>query len=147
MLNLVVSVIVVFAVIIAGLKLFVPMYEDYTYNKRVDAFNKASIRKMEEKYGYNAVHGIKEPKAEPVKDSAENIIVNYDNYVEDYVAVGNIDKYKAGKEACFIYSRKSLAKKEADKLATIKMLQGAKSADYKADKEYALDLLVFLNRK
>lgn len=145
MLNLVVSVIVIIAVVLGLLKIFVPMYEDYTYNKRVEVYNKDSIRRMEEKYGYNAVHGIKEE--ESVKDSPEDIIVNYDNYVEDYVVIGNIDKYKAGKEACFIYSRKSLAKKEADKLATIKMLQGAKSADFKANREYALDLLVFLNRQ
>lgn len=145
MLNLVVSVIVIIAVVLGLLKIFVPMYEDYTYNKRVEVYNKDSIRRMEEKYGYNAVHGIKEE--ESVKDSPKDIIVNYDNYVEDYVVIGNIDKYKAGKEACFIYSRKSLAKKEADKLATIKMLQGAKSADFKANREYALDLLVFLNRQ
>jgi hypothetical protein len=146
MLNLIVSVIVIIAVAFAGLKLFVPMYEDYTYNKRVEAYNKNSIRRMEEKYGYNAVHGIEE-KAELTKGSAEEIVMNYDNYVEDYVVIGNIANYKAGKEACFIYSRKSLAKKEADKLATIKMLQGAKSADFKANREYALDLLVFLNRQ
>ena len=145
MLDLVVIFVIVIAVVLGLLKIFVPMYEDYTYNKRVEAYNKDSIRRMEEKYGYNAVHGIKEE--ESVKDSPEDIIVNYDNYVEDYVVIGNIDKYKAGKEACFIYSRKSLAKKEADKLATIKMLQGAKSADFKANREYALDLLVFLNRQ
>ena len=144
MLNLV-AISIIIAVIFGLLKIFVPMYEDYAYNKRVDAYNKASIKKMEEKYGYNAVHGIKE--AEPVKSSAEEIIEDYDNYVEDYVVVGNINKYKAGKEVCFVYSRKYLAEKEADKLATIKMLQSAKSADYKADKEYALDLLVFLNRQ
>lgn len=146
MLNLVVSVIVIIAVIFAGLKLFVPIYEDYAYNKRVEEYNKASIRRMEERYGYNTVYGIEE-KAELAKGSAEEIVMNYNNYVEDYVVIGNIDKYKAGKEACFIYSRKSLAKKEADKLATIKMLQGAKSADFKANREYALDLLVFLNRQ
>lgn len=145
MLDLVVISVIVIAVVLGLLKIFVPMYEDYTYNKRVEAYNKDSIRRMKEKYGYNAVHGIKEE--ESVKDSSEDIIVNYDNYVEDYVVIGNIDKYKAGKEACFIYSRKSLAKKEADKLATIKMLQGAKSADFKANREYALDLLVFLNRQ
>lgn len=95
MLNLVVSVIVIIAVVLGLLKIFVPMYEDYTYNKRVEVYNKDSIRRMEEKYGYNAVHGIKEE--ESVKDSPEDIIVNYDNYVEDYVVIGNIDKYKAGK--------------------------------------------------
>ena len=146
MLDLVVIFVIVIAVVLGLLKIFVPMYEDYTYNKRVEAYNKDSIRRMEEKYGYNAVHGIEE-KTELAKGSAEEIVMNYDNYVEDYVVIGNIDKYKAGKEACFIYSRKSLAKKEADKLATIKMLQGAKSADFKANREYALDLLVFLNRQ
>lgn len=144
MLNLAVIVIVISVSVILGLKLFVPMYEDYAYNKRVEEYNKASVRRMEEKYGYNAVHGIEE-KAEPAKGSAEEIVMNYDNYVEDYVVIGNIDKFKAGKEVCLVYSRKSLAKKEADKLVTIKMLQNMKSD--KADREYALDLFVFLNRR
>lgn len=146
MLNLVVSVIVIIAVIFAGLKLFVPMYEDYAYNKRVEEYNKASIRRMEERYGYNTVHGIKK-ETELVKESAEDIVKNYDNYVEKYEVVGNINNYKAGKGICFVYSRKSLAKKEKAKLTTIKMLQDAKSADYKSNREYALDLLVFLNRQ
>lgn len=144
MLNLVVSVIVIIAVVFAGLKLFVPMYEDYAYNKRVEAYNKDSIYRMEEKYGYNAVHGIEE-KAEPAKKSAEEIVMNYDNYVEDYVVIGNIENYKEGKEVCLVYNRKILVKKEEEKLTTIKMLQNAKTN--KADREYALDLLVFLNRR
>lgn len=145
MLNLTIISVIVIAVVL-GLKIFVPMYEDYTYNKRVEAYNKDSIRRMEEKYGYNAIHGIEE-KTEPAKRSAEGIVMNYDNYVEDYVVIGNIANYKAGKEICFVYSRKSLAKKEEAKLTTIKMLQDAKSADYKSNREYALDLLVFLNRQ
>lgn len=145
MLNLVVSVIVIIAVVFVGLKLFVPMYEDYTYNKRVEAYNKASIKKMEEKYGYNAVHGIEE-EAKQVKGSAEEIIANYDNYVEEYEVVGNIDNFKAGKEICLVYNRKSLAKKEEAKLATIKMLQEIYATKL-AEREYKLDLLVFLNRK
>lgn len=143
MLNLAVLSVIVIAVVLGLLKIFVPMYENYAYNKSVDAYNKDSIRRMEEKYGYNAVHGIEE-KAEPAKGSAEGIVMNYDNYVEDYVVIGNIDNFKAGKEVCLVYSRKSLAKKEADKLVTIKMLQNMKSD--KADREYALDLFVFLNR-
>ena len=120
------------------------MYEDYAYNKRVEEYNKASIRRMEEKYGYNVVHGIEE-EAEPIKWSAEEIVKNYDNYVEDYVVTGNIENYKEGKEVCLVYNRKILVKKEEEKLTTIKMLQNAKTN--KADREYTLDLLVFLNRR
>ena len=144
MLNLAVIVIIISVSVILGLKLFVPMYEDYAYNKRVEEYNKASIRRMEEKYGYNVVHGIEE-EAEPIKWSAEEIVKNYDNYVEDYVVTGNIENYKEGKEVCLVYNRKILVKKEEEKLTTIKMLQNAKTN--KADREYTLDLLVFLNRR
>lgn len=144
MLNLAVIVIIISVSVILGLKLFVPMYEDYAYNKRVEEYNKASIRRMEEKYGYNVVHGIEE-EAEPIKGSAEEIVKNYDNYVEDYVVTGNIENYKEGKEVCLVYNRKILVKKEEEKLTTIKMLQNAKTN--KADREYTLDLLVFLNRR
>lgn len=115
--------------------------ENALYNHVVEEYNRSSIARMEamladKEAAYQARHA----HDVIIHPTADEIRANYDEYVEDWQATGDLNTGYV-----WFKKRTEIARKESERLEYIRVFQ-QKYAYRSAQRAYSISLLVYLNR-